>query len=46
MACYLLLKKMQNKYYCAGSNIEIDGSLIIRETTGPVKLSKKAQTAE
>ncbi len=37
MACSLLMKKMQNKYYCAGSTIEIDGHLIIRETTGPCK---------
>jgi len=35
MACSLLMKKMQNKYYCAGSTIEIEGSLIVRETTGP-----------
>ncbi len=35
IACSLLSKKMQNKYYCAGSNIEIDGTLIVRETTGP-----------
>ena len=37
MACALLRKKMDNPYYCAGSNITIDGSLIIRETTGPCK---------
>ena len=37
MACSLLMKKMKNKYFCTGSTIEIDGSLIIRETTGPCK---------
>ncbi len=37
MACALLRKKMDNPYYCAGSNITIDGSLIVRETTGPCK---------
>lgn len=37
MACDLLKKKMQNPYYCAGSAIEITGSLIIRETTGNCK---------
>lgn len=37
MACSLLMKKMNNKYFCAGSTIQIDGNLIIRESTGPCK---------
>ncbi|MBQ8895092.1 MAG: LacI family DNA-binding transcriptional regulator [Clostridia bacterium] len=37
LACELLKKKMQNKYYCSGTEIEITGSLIVRETTGACK---------
>jgi LacI family transcriptional regulator len=35
IACDLLIKKMKNKYYCSGTDIEIAGSLILRETTAP-----------
>lgn len=41
MACDLLQKKMQNKYYCAGTAITLTGSLILRETTGPAKPVQK-----
>lgn len=37
MACDLLMRKMRNKYYCAGARIEIDSIFIERETTGPAK---------
>lgn len=40
IACDLLIKKMKNKYYCSGTNIEISGSLILRETTAPANKKK------
>ncbi|MBQ6824497.1 MAG: LacI family DNA-binding transcriptional regulator [Clostridia bacterium] len=40
LACELLTKKIENPYYCSGTNIEISGSLIVRETTGPCNEKK------
>ena len=37
IACDLLIRKMNNKYYCAGARIEIDSIFIERETTGPIR---------
>lgn len=37
LACELLTKKIENPYYCSGTTIEISGTLIVRETTGPCK---------
>ncbi len=37
LACNLLIKKIQNRFYCSGTEITVTGSLIVRETTAPCK---------
>ena len=35
--CSLLIKKMENPYYCSNASLTLIGSLVVRESTGPAR---------